>query len=154
MGSLFFWHWNDLRGICYLLLSKICIPSVANNAICNLQIFNRIFFLFSVHDASSLIMRSDSRSWCSECGYASPKECDVIRHIEAKHLHLQIHCRLCPTILKTRLYLKRHLRNKHLGNLKDPLQIKAHIEDLMTYHFNWKGIKENSYVSRYIHLTG
>jgi len=89
-----------------------------------------------VHDASSLIMRSDSRSWCSECGYASPKECDVIRHIEAKHLHLQIHCRLCPTILKTRLYLKRHLRNKHLGNLKDPLQIKAHIEDLMTYHFN------------------
>ena len=71
---------------------------------------------------------------CSECGYTKALKKDVIRHIEAKHLSLRIHCLFCLTVLTTRLNLQRHLKNKHLQKTGNPIADRNNLKNMMRDH--------------------
>ena len=60
-----------------------------------------------------MLIKSESGTWCSACGYSGSGLSDVVRHIEAKHMDLRIPCRFCSTVCKTQLNIKRHLKKYH-----------------------------------------
>ena len=84
-----------------------------------------------ISQTDTMVARSESGNWCTICGYGSAALTDVHRHIEAKHLDLQIPCKFCHKICKTRLNLTRHLKKFHpesKSNFKSI--IEWHLRDL------------------------
>ena len=75
----------------------------------------------------SLIQKQGTQSWCLACGYTSRTVIDVERHVEAKHLQLELNCHFCIKIFTTRLNLQRHMKKHHT---QDPDQLR----ELMKLH--------------------
>eukprot|EP00093_Oithona_nana_P011683 11683.XXX_701324_705092_1 [CDS] Oithona nana genome sequencing. len=75
----------------------------------------------------SLIQKQGTQSWCSACGYTSRTQIDVERHVEARHLQLELHCHFCIKIFTTRLNLQRHMRKHHT-------QDQDQLRELMKLH--------------------
>ena len=50
---------------------------------------------------------------CNDCGYTRERKSDVRRHIEHKHVDLQVSCQYCDSVFTSRGGLKAHLKFKH-----------------------------------------
>ena len=68
---------------------------------------------------------------CKICGYAAADSRDVGRHIESKHINLEILCRYCGSLFRNRRTLGGHLKARH-PETKDDLKtiIYLHVKDL------------------------
>ena len=75
----------------------------------------------------SLIRKEGSQAWCVSCGYTSRTYIDVERHVEARHLSLELPCHFCAKIFTTRLNLQRHIKKHHV-------QDQGQLRELMKYH--------------------
>ena len=47
---------------------------------------------------------------CTQCDYVKAHKHDVMKHVERKHLNLQIPCHVCSTLCKSRNDLKSHMK--------------------------------------------
>ena len=71
---------------------------------------------------------------CTICGYSAADSRDVGRHIESKHINLEIMCRYCGTILKNRRSFGGHLKSRHLSGISQNDVnniINLHVRDMM-----------------------
>ena len=50
---------------------------------------------------------------CDDCGYVRERKSDIVRHIERKHIDMQVACEYCETLFANRYALKNHLKSKH-----------------------------------------
>ena len=50
---------------------------------------------------------------CTDCGHARERKSDIQRHVERKHIEMQVACNLCGVVFSTRLSLKEHMKYKH-----------------------------------------
>ena len=69
---------------------------------------------------------------CKICGYSAGDSRDVGRHIESKHINLEIMCKYCGTILKNRRSFGGHLKTRHpeSQNCVNDI-INLHVRDMM-----------------------
>ena len=69
---------------------------------------------------------------CNICGYSAADSRDVGRHIESKHIKLEIMCRYCGTILKNRRIFERHLKAQHPETRNDVNKIiDSHVKEMV-----------------------
>ena len=45
--------------------------------------------------------------------YVRERKSDIVRHIERKHIDMQVACEYCETLFANRYALKNHLKSKH-----------------------------------------
>ena len=50
---------------------------------------------------------------CIDCGYARERKSDVTKHVERRHIEMQVSCDLCHAIFSSRTSLKDHVKYKH-----------------------------------------
>ena len=50
---------------------------------------------------------------CNDCGYARERKSDVTKHVERRHIEMQVACDLCNAIFSSRQSLKEHAKYKH-----------------------------------------
>ena len=63
---------------------------------------------------SHTVFEDGSKMWqCHECDYVQSRKSDVTKHIERKHLDLQISCPYCSNVFKERIKLKEHMKISH-----------------------------------------
>ena len=54
------------------------------------------------------------RLWkCLECDYVKKLKGDVFKHIERKHIDINVPCEFCPLSYCSRQELKTHMKMKH-----------------------------------------
>ena len=54
------------------------------------------------------------RFWqCHDCEYKKPSKADVFKHVERRHVELQVSCTMCSTVCGSRQELKAHTKSKH-----------------------------------------
>ena len=88
-------------------------------------------------EVQNLLVKGQTSSWCTACGYTAPSSNDVSRHIEAKHLDLRLECKFCPNVFRTRLNLSRHLKKKHDQTREQINEVVAgsyHISDAASFY--------------------
>ena len=57
------------------------------------------------------------RMWsCGVCDYSRKLKNDVVKHVERRHLNLELFCSLCPSSFKSRNDLKVHMTGHQLDN--------------------------------------
>ena len=80
---------------------------------------------------ASYLVRKGPHTWCSACGYSSHFPRNVTRHIESKHLNIDITCKFCGSKMKTSRSLNEHLKKYHPESLANIREImKWHLEDV------------------------
>lgn len=50
---------------------------------------------------------------CNDCGYARERKSDVTKHVERRHIEVQVVCELCNANFSSRVQLKEHTKYKH-----------------------------------------
>ena len=50
---------------------------------------------------------------CSECDYRKKSKADVFKHVERRHVEIQVSCHLCSQVYGSRFELKTHMKFKH-----------------------------------------
>ena len=50
---------------------------------------------------------------CNDCGYARERKSDVTKHVERRHIEMQVVCEICNAIFSSRVQLKEHTKYKH-----------------------------------------
>jgi len=50
---------------------------------------------------------------CSECDYRKKSKADVFKHVERRHVEIQVSCHLCSQVYGSRFELKAHMKFKH-----------------------------------------
>ena len=105
-----------------MLKSKIntFIPSVLQDCLLWPRGFNFIFSIILALDNLILSKMSQTQDtsgmklWqCEECGYARERKSDVFKHIERRHIDVQVSCQYCDAVFTNRLSLKEHLKFRH-----------------------------------------
>ncbi len=80
--------------------------------------FNIALFLdldsIIIEKMTQAVDEEGNKLWqCNECGYARERKSDIRRHVERKHIEMQVACNLCSMVFSTRLSLKEHMKYKH-----------------------------------------
>ena len=50
---------------------------------------------------------------CNDCGYARERKSDVSKHVERRHIEMQVQCDICNSVFSSRQSLKEHMKYKH-----------------------------------------
>ena len=50
---------------------------------------------------------------CTDCDYMKRSKGDVFKHVERKHVELEVHCNYCHLVYKSRPELLTHVKAKH-----------------------------------------
>ena len=105
-----------------MLNSKIntFIPSVLKDCLLWPREFYLIFSIILALDNLILSKMSQTQDtsgmklWqCEECGYARERKSDVFKHVERRHIDVQVSCQYCDAVFTNRLSLKEHLKFRH-----------------------------------------
>ena len=57
---------------------------------------------------------SGHKFWkCIDCDYKKQSKADVFKHVERRHIDLQVSCTLCASVCGSRQELKAHMKLKH-----------------------------------------
>ena len=55
-----------------------------------------------------------SKMWqCNACGHARERKTDIKRHIESKHIDMQLSCQYCDSVFKSSRGLNEHCKIIH-----------------------------------------
>ena len=50
---------------------------------------------------------------CNDCGYARERKSDVSKHVERRHIEMQVQCEICNSVFSSPQSLKEHMKYKH-----------------------------------------
>ena len=79
---------------------------------------NNSFFLdldnIIIAKMAQTVDEAGNKLWqCTDCGHARERKSDIQRHVERKHIEMQVVCNLCSVVFSSRLSLKEHMKYKH-----------------------------------------
>ena len=69
---------------------------------------------------------------CKACGDIKTAHSNLRNHIESKHLHLTLVCKICRAKFKTRLNFQMHLK-MHMSLSQSPNMAKMNMKDVLQY---------------------
>ena len=111
-------YWVDMHST--IIKTKYVQPSFSNKRYATIYFWMLYWNIFLEID--DLIMSkmgpvqdfNGHRFWqCHDCDYKKPSKADVFKHVERRHVELQVSCTLCSTVCGSRQELKAHIKSKH-----------------------------------------